>query len=150
MSNNVPPGLMQPTMASYTPGAGNPRESALMAGQNAAARQATLNNSVGGKKRRKYMGGANSVQVPQFQMQYNDVSGPGSGPNDQIKSTSSTSMQSAANSINDNLATKKGGATKKRKGGNPNWLWPCYSGGKKRSNRRKSLRNKKRSRRHKR
>jgi len=142
MNNKVPPGLIQPTMTSYTPGAGNPRESAMMAGQNANARQASLNNSVGGRKRRKYRGGqlqTSVVAIPQFPMPYTATGGPGSDPNSQIAATSSTSMQSAAWAANDNLATKTGGSRRKRRGGNPDWVWGCYSGGKKRTSRGKSM-----------
>lgn len=134
MSNNnssVPPGLMQPTMASFTPGAGNPRDSALLAQQQMNAKQLSLNSSVGGKRKRRYRGGADTVAVPQFQMQYTPTGGPGSNPNDQITGLSSTSMQSTAWAANDNLATKKGGSRRKRGGYNPNWSWGCYSGGKK-------------------
>ena len=38
----------------------------------------------------------------------------------------------AANSVYDNQATKMGGS-RRRRGGNPNWLWGCMSGGKKRT-----------------
>lgn len=111
-NSNVPAGLIQPTMSSFTPGAGNPRESALLAQQQMNQKQQSLNSSVGGK--RKYKGGS-SVAVPQFQMQYTPTGGPGSNPNDQIKSTSSTSMQSTAWAADDNLATKKGGKKYRKK-----------------------------------
>jgi hypothetical protein len=146
MSNtkNTPPGLLQPQVSSYTSGAGNPRDSALMAGQNMNAKQASLNNAVGGR-RRKYKGGQPAtIIVPQMQMQYTPQNGT-TNPNTQIKSLSSTSMQGSANSVYDNQATQNGGSRKRRyrKGGNPNWIWGCYSGGKKR----KTKRNKSRSRR---
>ncbi len=157
MSNNnssVPPGLMQPTMASFTPGAGNPRDSALLAQQQMNAKQLSLNSSVGGRrKRRKFKGGADTVAVPQFQMQYTPTGGPGSNPNDQITGLSSTSMQSTAWAANDNLATKKGGSRRKHGGYNPNWSWGCYSGGKKHRKTNKNKKNKstkRKSRRHRR
>jgi hypothetical protein len=144
MSTN-PPGLMLPTVKSYTPGAGNPRDSAMMAQQQMNTKQANLNSSVGGYKKRKYRGGQSDVVVPQFQMQYTPQGGPGTNPNDQIKATSSTSMQSNAWAVNDNQATKMGGR-RTRKGGK---LWGCYSGGKKKSRKshRKSRKHK-RTRRH--
>jgi hypothetical protein len=46
----------------------------------------------------------------------------------------------AANSVYDKQATKTGGS-RRRNGGNPNWLWGCMSGGKKYT--RKSRKNKK-------
>lgn len=149
-NSNSPPGLILPTMKSFTPGAGNPRDSAMLAQQNMNAKQASLNASVGGKRRKRskrrhiYLGGSNGqVIVPQFQMQYKDQSGTGTGPNDQIKANSSTSMQSTAWAANDHLATKMGGTKRRhirtrrmsqnKKGGNwnPNWSWGCYSGGRK-------------------
>jgi hypothetical protein len=121
MSNNnssVPPGLIQPTMASFTPGAGNPRDSALLAQQQMNAKQLSLNSSVGGRKRR-YRGGADTVAVPQFQMPYTPTGGPGTNPNEQISGLSSTNMQSTSWAANDNLAAKKGGS-RKRKGSKNN------------------------------
>jgi len=150
MSNNQnPPGLMLPTQKPYTPGAGNPRDSALLAGQNMNIKQANLNASVGGKKR-KHKGGGDVV-VPQFQMQYTAAGGPGSNPNDQIKNLSSTGMQTTSWSANDNNATKMGGTRRKthKKGGKSNLNWGCYSGGKKRRMKhRKTRRISKRSKRH--
>ena len=147
MSNNqnTPPGLLQPQVSSYTPGAGNPRESAMMANQNMNAKQASLNNVVGGRKRRHYRGGQPAtVVVPQMQMQYTPQNG-NTDPNSQIKGLSSTGMQSSANAVYDSKAAQNGGSRKRRykKGGNPNWIWGCYSGGK----RRRTKRNKSRSRR---
>lgn len=54
---------------------------------------------------KRKIGGSN-ITVPQFQMQYKDVSGPGGSPNDQIKTMSSVNMQSASWSKYDNLAKK--------------------------------------------
>jgi hypothetical protein len=52
---------------------------------------------------------------------------------------------STAKSINDannmklqNINKMGGSRRRYKKGGNPNWTWPCYSGGKRRTNRRKS------------
>jgi len=108
------PGLILPTQKSFIPGAGNPRDSALMAGKEMNAKQASLNASVGGRKR-KIKGGKNVVAVPQFQMQYTPQGGVGTNPNDQIKATSSTSMQSNAWAVHDNQANKMGGRKTKRK-----------------------------------
>jgi hypothetical protein len=149
-NQNVLPGLLQPQVSSYTPGAGNPRESALMANQNMNAKQASLNNVVGGRKKRLYKGGdskPSTIVVPQMQLQYTPQNG-NTNPNTQIKGLSSTGMQSSANSVYDNEATK-GGSRKRRykKGGNPNWIWGCYSGGRRRTNRRKSRSSRKKTRR---
>jgi hypothetical protein len=105
-----------------------------------------------GIRRRKYRGGASSdasVAVPQFQMQYKPVGGPGTNPNDQVATGAKNGMQANANSVYDNQATQMGGKKRYSKGGNPNWLWGCYSGGKsKRRASRKSRKNKKKTRRH--
>jgi hypothetical protein len=109
MSNNNPPGLILPTAQSYVNGAGNPRDSAMMATQSMNAKQNALSNAVGGKRRRKYKGGSDNIVVPQYQMLYPVQNGPGTTPNDQIVGLSSTGMQSASWSVNDNKAGIKGG-----------------------------------------
>lgn len=145
-----PPGLMLPTQKSYTSGAGNPRDSAMMATQQMNNKQANL-NSVGGK-RRKTRGGATTtttaLPVPQFQMQYPPQGGTGSNPNDQIKNNSSTSMQSSAWATNDSQATQMGGTKRKYKGGSSDTKWGCYSGGKRKRTQRKSRRNRRKTKRH--
>lgn len=148
-SSNLPSGYIPITTSSLEPGAGNPRESALIAGQNANAKLASLNSSVGGK-RKKYKGGANNeIPAPQFPMQYTPTGGPGTSPNNQIADITTNSMQSNAWNVNDSQATKMGGKKKYRKGGSSDWLWGCYSGGKKtkRQRTRKSRKYRKKSRR---
>jgi len=150
MSNNkavVPAGLQQPTISSLTPGAGNPRDAAMMSGQNMNTKQANLINAVGGRRRRRSLKGGqtttnqnpSTVVVPQMQMGYQAQNGT-SNPNTQIVGLSSTGMQGASNKVYDNQATKMGGSRKRRsrKGGNPDWMWGCYSGGKRRTKRSKS------------
>jgi hypothetical protein len=67
-------------------------------------------------------------------MLYDAKGGPGTNPNDQIQTNSQTSTQMAANSALDSGATKMGGTRRRsRKGGNPDWVWGCMSGGKKRT-----------------
>jgi len=156
-TNTNPPGLMLPTQKSFTPGAGNPRDSAMMAGQNMNAKQNALNSSVGGS-RRKFRGGAQgSVAVPKMQILYTAQNGNGSNPNDQITKNTSQSMQSRAWAANDPQATSipssapaVGGRRKKHKGGNnPNWNWGCYSGGKRKTYRqKKSRKNRRKTKRH--
>ena len=140
-TNTNPPGLMLPTQKSYTPGSGNPRDSAMMEAQNMNNKQASLNASVGGR-RRQFKGG--KVAVPQYTMSYTHQGGQGTNPNDQIKSNSSTSMQSTTWAANDNQATNVtptatvGGSRRKkrtRKGGSSKYSWGCYSGGKRRTRR---------------
>ena len=104
------PGLIQPQVSSYVPGAGNPRDSAMMANQAMNAKQASL-NSIGGRRRKRRGGG--TVSVPQFQMQYPAANG-ANNPNDQIKTLSSIGMQTNANSVYDSHATKGGYRAKQK------------------------------------
>ena len=139
MSNtNSVPGLMNPTQKGML--AGNPRDSAIQSTTNNNLLQAQANTALSGgrlRKRKAYRGGeANStIQVPQYQMLYEPQGGTGTNPNNQIQAGAQTSTQMAANSVYDNAATKTGGSkrSRRRKGGNPNWLWGCMSGGKKRT-----------------
>ena len=152
MSNNnqaSPPGLMLPTQKSYISGAGNPRDSAMMENQNMNNKQASLNASVGGKRRRKFKGGAVAVSV--YPMSYTPQGGQGTNPNDQIKTNSSTSMQRTAWAVNDNQATNVtptatvGGLRRKSrhsKGGSSKYSWGCYSGGRKTRRKNKNYRKK--------
>ena len=124
------PGLTQPTMIGMQ--AGNPKDSAI-ANQNLMnQKQASLSAAVGGRRKKK--GG--DIAVPQFQMQYTPQGGQGQDPNALIQQNSQTSTQSVENASMDSNALIKGGK-KKRKGGNSDWSWGCYSGGKSRSKRSK-------------
>ena len=140
MSNNSSiPGLILPTQKG--PLAGNPRDSAMQSMNNNAQLQAQANNALSGgrlRKRKGYRGG-DAIAVPQFNVPYNEVSGNGTGVNSQVQGNAQTSTQMAANSALDSGATKMGGSKRhssrrrSRKGGNPDWVWGCMSGGKKRT-----------------
>ena len=149
------PGMMYPTMQGME--AGNPRDAAIANMNNAAAIQAHANNAVGGRKKR--WGGSGTIAVPQFNMLYQPQGGPGTNPNDQIAANAQVATQGAANAALDAGAFKKGGSgsdrkksrsrRRSRRGGNPDWVWGCMSGGKKRnrtSKKRKSSRKRKGSR----
>jgi hypothetical protein len=129
------PGLIQPTVISLRPGATSPREDAFLAQQEMNNTQTNL-IKLGGKRcksnkyrNRKRRGGGNVV-VPQFQMPYTPTGT--TTPNGIIADTSKNSMQRVAWSANDSeAASLKGGSRRRcRKGGNPDWNWGCYSGGK--------------------
>ena len=148
MSNNQPiPGMMLPTQRGMP--AGNPRDSAMQTMHNNAQIQAQANNALSGgrHRKRKTYGGGDAIPVPQYQMLYESQGGPGTNPNNQIQGNSQTSTQMAANAALDSGATKMGGSRRRRsrKGGNPDWLWGCMSGGKKRSrkNTKRSRKNRK-------
>jgi hypothetical protein len=128
---NTAPGLTQPTVIGMQ--AGNPKDSAIAAQNQMNVKQASLNSAVGG--RRKKRGGA--IAVPQFQMQYTPQGGNGQDPNALIQQNSQTSTQSVENASMDSGALIKKGGKKGRKGGNPDWVWGCYSGGKSRNKRNK-------------
>lgn len=135
-NNNTVDGMMLPTQKGML--AGNPRDSAMQSLNNNARIQAQASASLSGgrlRRRKSYRGG-DTIQVPQYQMLYEAQGGPGTNPNNQIQSNAQNSTQMAANSALDSGATQVGGTKRRRrsrKGGNPDWLWGCMSGGKKRT-----------------
>ena len=138
-TNNSVPGMMYPQQKPMS--AGNPNDSAIANNNQAAIRHANLIKATSGgrryrHKRSKKYGGANNgtVTVPQMQVQYSTTGAGGQDPNSIIKQNTSVSVQGAENAKYDNLA-RVGGSRKKR-GGNPDWSWGCYSGGKKTRSRR--------------
>ena len=138
-NNNAPNGMTYPTV--QAPLAGNPNASAMTAMSNRNASQASLSSAVTGGTKKK--GGATTV--PQFTMSYKTTGGVGQDPNAVITQNAGISTQGAANAEYDSHAQKGG-----NRGGNPNWLWGCSSGGKKRktrTNKRKTRRYRKKTRR---
>jgi hypothetical protein len=147
-NNNSVPGLMRPTQIGFQPGAGTPRESAMenMKQNNQLQAQASNSLSGGRLRKRKAYGGGNTLTVSQFTMPYPETSGFGTGVNSQVKGISQTSTQMDANAALDKVGgSKRRGSSKRRsrKGGNPDWVWGCMSGGKKRRTRKNSRKNKK-------
>ena len=136
-TTNSVPGMMYPTQKAMI--GSTPADSARLSAINKSASQAQANKLMAGGKlrKRRHIGGA--VVVPQYQMLYEPQGGPGTNPNNQIQAGAQTSTQMAANSVYDNAATKIGGS-RRRKGGNPNWLWGCMSGGKKSTRKNKKSR----------
>jgi len=136
-NNNSVPGMMFPTVKA--PLAGTPRDSAMETMKQNSQLQAQASTALSGgrlRKRKSYRGGeANStIVIPQATLLYPEVSGPGTGVNSQMQGNAQTSTQMAANSALDSGATKMGGTRRRsRKGGNPDWVWGCMSGGKKRT-----------------
>ena len=149
-TNNSVPGMMYPTQKAMI--GSNPADSARLTAVNKSASQAQANQLMaGGKiKKRRYRGGDGSIVVPQYTMLYQPQGGDGTNPNNQIQGNAQTSTQMSANSVYDNQATKTGGS-RRRKGGNPNWIWGCMSGGRKRTRKHtKRTRKHKKSRKHRR
>lgn len=157
MSNqNSPPGLIQPTVVSLPVGASGPYDAAKAITDAAASKLQRINdtasgNMSAGSRRRRYRGGNNSqVTVPVIKPIYTQQNGPGMDTISQQAQGQSISMQSTAWKVNDNQATKMGGSIRRKRGGNPDWVWGCYSGGRRRTCRRKTRKHKKRTRRHRR
>ena len=152
MSNNKSvDGMMLPTQKGML--AGNPRDSAMQSMNNNSQLQAQASTALAGgrHRKRKAYGGGDTLTVPQYQMLYEPQGGNGTNPNNQIQASSQTSTQMAANAALDKVGgSKRRGISKRRsrKGGNPDWLWGCMSGGKKRTKKsgRKSTRKYRKSR----
>jgi len=151
MANDPVPGMNYPTQKGML--AGNPRDSAMQAGENMNAKQASL-GKIGGKKGYK-RGGNGNINVPQYTMLYQPQGGNGTNPNAQIQQNAGISTQGAANSVYDQQAMSGGYRKRMYKNGgsmmwNPNWDWGCYSGGKRRTRRTKKTRKSRKSRKHRR
>ena len=124
---------------------GSPHEAALESLNQQNKATASLANSVGGSKKKK--GGANTV--PQVQTMYKSPAGPGGTVNDVNTNNYKTAYTSEEQAKYDN---QLGGGKRCKRGGNPDWVWGCYSGGKKRktrTNKRKTRRYRKKTRRNK-
>jgi hypothetical protein len=109
------------------------------------AKQANLIAAVGGYRRKR---GGGTLVVPQVPTPYTPTGGPETDPNAQIAGNLKTSTQGTANAAFDKQALSKtpsvkGGSRKRGKGGNPNWEWGCYSGGKKSRRNKNSKKSKK-------
>jgi len=145
MANNTTngTGLPPPTMQGRT---GSPAQAAYNDRHQQKTQQAELiKKTSGGSKKKK--GGA--ITVPTVQPMYKEVSGPGGTVTDTQVNTASSSANSTAQAKYD---SQLGGGKRGKKGGNPNWLWGCYSGGKKRktrTNKRNTRRYRKKTRRNK-
>ena len=150
MSTQTPiPGLIQPTVQSYPGGANSPASAAKAINDSNSQKLQNINQMAAGSRRRK-RGGGNDVSVPVLKPMYQSQNGPGADPVAQQAQGQSINMQSTANNVYDEQATKMGGSRRRRRGGNPDWLWGCYSGGRRRTHRRKTKKHKKKTRRHRR
>jgi hypothetical protein len=133
-NNNSVEGMMYPTQKGML--AGTPRDSAMenMKQNSQLQAQASTALSGGRLRKRKAYGGGDTLTVPQYQMLYEPQGGNGSNPNNQIQASSQTSTQMAANAALDKVGGSKRSVSRRRsrKGGNPDWVWGCMSGGKKR------------------
>ena len=144
LNNSSVPGVIYPTVQSTS--AGNPRD-AVIAHRNAInVQQNNANRMTAGSKKK---GGAVTVGVPQ--VSYTPTGGPGQDPTSITKMNAQYGSQSSANAEFDKNALT-GGSRRKRNGGNPDWIWGCFSGGKKRktrTNKRKTRKHRKKTRRNK-
>ena len=144
LNNSSVPGVIYPTVQSTS--AGNPRD-AVIAHRNAInVQQNNANRMTAGSKKK---GGAITVGVPQIL--YTPTGGLGQDPTTIIQMNAEYGAQGSANAQFDKNALK-GGSRCKKKGGNPDWNWGCYSGGKKRktrTNKKKTKKHRKKTRRNK-
>jgi hypothetical protein len=127
--SNIPqsiPGMPNATIPGLL--AGNPKDSSALYLSQTANKLSLLNKAVGGRKRYS-KGGANMLYPALFPMYYTPQNGPSQSPNAIIQNISKNSAQQNANMAYDKFATMKGG--------NSNWKWGCYSGGK---NRKRTMR----------
>jgi hypothetical protein len=148
MSNqNPPPGLIQPTVLSLPAGATGPHDAAKAMNDANNLKLHNINQMSAGRRRRRHRGGDNSqVTVPVIKPIYTSQNGPGTDTTAQQAQGQSINMQSTANKVFDNQATKMGGSRRRKRGGNADWLWGCYSGGRRRTHRRKTRKHKKKTR----
>jgi hypothetical protein len=142
-SVGCPAGVTCPVVSSM-PGQ-TPGQSAAINFQANAAQSAALGNigSGGGRKKKLYGGQAtNNITVPTLPTPYPTV-----GPvttNSTFKSGAIIGSQSTANAVGDQYALTGGKRRKSnKKGGNPNWVWGCHSGGRKMRRTNKKNRSKK-------
>jgi hypothetical protein len=132
MSTNQAEGVMYPTQKAMI--ASNPRDSSIASLQNSNISHQKAVAAMAGGKKKKYRGcKGGSIVAPQMNVLYQEQSGNGTGVNAQMAGNTELSTQQHANRVNDGAAFSVKGGSKKRKGGNPNWLWGCMSGGKKKS-----------------
>jgi hypothetical protein len=144
MSNNTNSSALPPptTQGRF----GSPSEDALRTMNQKNGLDALRANSVGGSKKKK--GGA--VTVSTVQPMYKEVGGPGQTTTGISTNNAKVANQNQQDAIYDNQLQQ--GGKRCKKGGNPDWLWGCYSGGKKRktrTNKRKTRRYRKKTRRNK-
>lgn len=159
-TSSSPPGLMHPTVASYTVGAGNPRDSAMLSHQQMDAKQNQLNSSVtGGSRRKSKKGYKKSIKGSKSLkglkglkglniLDWNKAISGGGGtvevPQMQLLYKDTGGPQSNPNhQIMQNSSTLMQGSENrsadadamnmsvKKGGNNPNWNWGCLSGGRK-------------------
>ena len=135
MSNNKPIEVIYPTIKG--PLAGTPRDTAMENMKQNAQLQAQASSALSGgrHRKRKAYGGGDTLVAPQATLLYPETNGPGTGVNSQMQGNAQISTQMAANSALDKVggSKRRGSKRRSRKGGNPDWLWGCMSGGKKRS-----------------
>jgi len=135
-NNNSVEGMMYPTIKG--PLAGTPRDSAMENMKQNAQLQAQASSALSGgrHRKRKAYGGGDTLIAPQANLLYPEINGTGTGVNSQMQGNAQISTQMAANAALDKVGgSKRRGSSRRRtrKGGNPDWLWGCMSGGKKRT-----------------
>ena len=128
MSNlTTPLGIPVQTVIAQ-PGA-NPRQSAMLTMQTNSQQQASANRALAGgrKKRRTLSGGQADGRIPiaLSPSPYPQTVGSGQTTNAQTLQIAQMATQQQANQQFDS----KAGGSRRKWGGNPDWVWPCMSGG---------------------
>jgi stringent starvation protein B len=150
-TQNNPTGLFQPAVNSYPPGATSPAQAAQKLNDMNSQKLQNINQMVAGKRRRRGGGGTDQINVPVIKPIYAQQNGNGTDTTSQQANISKYNTQGVSWAANDSQAAKMGGSKmggsrrKHKKGGNPNWLWGCYSGGKRRTIRGRKNRNSKKN-----
>ena len=142
VNNTTSTGLPPPTIQGRT---GSPAQAAFNDRHQQNISQANANAAVGGNKKKK--GGA--ITVPVLQTPYKTTGSPEQSPTGIAANNGRVAADSGEQAKYDN---KLGGGKRCKRGGNPDWLWGCYSGGKRRktrTNKRKTRRYRKKTRRNK-
>jgi hypothetical protein len=138
MSNLTTP-LGIPVQTVVAPNGANPGQSALNNMRANNAQQAAATKALaGGKKKRRMLRGGQAVpadgRIPIAfgSSPYPQTVGPEQTTNAQTLQIAQMATQQQANQKFDS----KAGGSRRKWGGNPDWVWPCMSGGVSKSNKR--------------
>ena len=137
MSNLTTP-LGVPVQTTVALNGANPRESAMNNVQANSQQQAAANRALaGGRKKGRTLSGGQAVPEGRIPIAvgaspYPQTVGPSQTTNAQTLQIAQMATQQRANQQFDS----KAGGSRRKWGGNPDWVWPCMSGGISKSNKR--------------
>ena len=142
------PGVTQPLIKPYPEGANSARTAGISISNTNTAQQTSLINAAHGgyrKKTRKYKrgGASTAITVPTFQVLYPETGAGTQTVNGNVTGTTQLGATSSSSSVYDacigqgsacTATVQSAGKRKKSRGG---VKWGCYSGGKRKSNKRR-------------